>query len=65
MAADMSDDRAMISEKVAATLVSRVLNSFDLVVIFVALVLFMGLAPARPRARAAAAGACPSPAAHQ
>jgi amino acid transporter len=41
MAADMSDDRAMISEKVAPTLVSRVLNSFDLVVIFVALVLFI------------------------
>src|SRR5258708_6835899 len=41
MAADMSDDRSMISEKVALTLVSRVLNSFDLVVIFVALVLFI------------------------
>src|SRR5215831_4623761 len=41
MAADMSDDRAMISEKVAPTLVSRVLTSFDLVVIFVALVLFI------------------------
>ena len=41
MAADMSDDRAMISEKIAPTLVSRVLNSFDLVVIFVALVLFI------------------------
>jgi glutamate:GABA antiporter len=41
MAADMSDDRSMISEKVAPTLVSRVLNSFDLVVIFVALVLFI------------------------
>jgi len=31
----------MISEKVAPTLVGRVLNSFDLVVIFVALVLFI------------------------
>jgi glutamate:GABA antiporter len=41
VAADMSDDRVMISEKVAPTLVSRVLNSFDLVVIFVALVLFI------------------------
>jgi glutamate:GABA antiporter len=41
MAAEMSDDRAMISEKIAPTLVSRVLNSFDLVVIFVALVLFI------------------------
>jgi glutamate:GABA antiporter len=41
MAADMSDDRAMISEKLAPTLVSRVLTSFDLVVIFVALVLFI------------------------
>ena len=41
MAADMSADRTMISEQVAPTLVSRVLNSFDLVVIFVALVLFV------------------------
>src|SRR5437762_9221160 len=47
MAADMTGDRAtiserdMISEKVAPTLVARVLNSFDLVVIFVALVLFI------------------------
>src|SRR5712675_1436691 len=47
MAADMTGDRAtiserdMISEKVAPTLVGRVLTSFDLVVIFVALVLFI------------------------
>jgi glutamate:GABA antiporter len=47
MAADMTGDQAMasernlISEKVAPTLVGRVLNSFDLVVIFVALVLFV------------------------
>jgi glutamate:GABA antiporter len=41
MAAGMADDRNMISEQVAPTLVSRVLNSFDLVVIFVALVLFI------------------------
>jgi glutamate:GABA antiporter len=41
MAADMTDDRSMISEKVAPTLVGRVLSSFDLVVIFVALVLFI------------------------
>ena len=41
MAADMPGGRAMISEQVAPTLVSRVLNSFDLVVIFVALVLFI------------------------
>ena len=41
MAADMTDDRTMISEKVAPTLVGRVLTSFDLVVIFVALVLFI------------------------
>src|SRR5713226_8718348 len=47
MAADMTNNRAtiserdMISEKVAPTLVGRVLNSFDLVVIFVALVLFI------------------------
>src|SRR6266576_6513716 len=47
MAKDMTDDQAMISEratiseKVAPTLVGRVLNSFDLVVIFVALVLFI------------------------
>jgi glutamate:GABA antiporter len=34
-------ERNLISEKVAPTLVSRVLNSFDLVVIFVALVLFV------------------------
>jgi amino acid transporter len=37
----MTDDRTMISETVAPTLVGRVLNSFDLVVIFVALVLFI------------------------
>ena len=47
MAADITGDRGMIperdliSERVAPTLVSRVLNSFDLVVIFVALVLFV------------------------
>src|SRR5260370_39126181 len=47
MAADMTNNRAtiserdMISEKVAPTLVGRVLNCFDLVVIFVALVLFV------------------------
>src|SRR5262249_14782705 len=47
MAQDMTGDRAMISdrdmisEKVAPTLVGRTLNSFDLVVIFVALVLFV------------------------
>ena len=42
MAADITgDDRSMISERVAPTLVGRVLNSFDLVVIFVALVLFI------------------------
>ena len=47
MAADMTNNRAtiserdMISEKVAPTLVGRVLTSFDLVVIFVALVLFV------------------------
>ena len=47
MAADMTGDQAivpergMISEKLAPTLVARVLNSFDLVVIFVALVLFI------------------------
>jgi glutamate:GABA antiporter len=47
MAQDMTGDRAtlserdMISEKVAPTLVGRTLSSFDLVVIFVALVLFI------------------------
>ncbi len=41
MAADITGDREMISEKVAPTLVGRVLTSFDLVVIFVALVLFI------------------------
>ena len=47
MAADMTGEpgmtpeRAMISETVAPTLVGRVLNSFDLEVIFVALVLFI------------------------
>src|SRR6516225_9184505 len=47
MAADMTGEpgmtpeRTMISETVAPTLVGRVLNSFDLVVIFVALVLFI------------------------
>ena len=38
---DMISERDMISEKVAPTLVGRMLNSFDLVVIFVALVLFI------------------------
>src|SRR5262245_1205993 len=37
----MTGNREMISEKVAPTLVGRVLTSFDLVVIFVALVLFV------------------------
>jgi glutamate:GABA antiporter len=41
LAADLTGDREMISEKVAPTLVGRVLTSFDLVVIFVALVLFV------------------------
>ena len=47
MAADITGDQGMtperdlISEKVAPTLVGRVLNSFDLVVIFVAIVLFV------------------------
>ncbi len=42
MAADITgNERVMISEEVAPTLVGRVLNSFDLVVIFVALVLFI------------------------
>jgi amino acid transporter len=47
MAQDMTNNRAamsdrdMISEKVAPTLVGRTLGSFDLVVIFVALVLFI------------------------
>src|SRR5215467_12968501 len=36
-----TSERAMVSETVAPTLVGRVLNSFDLVVIFVALVLFI------------------------
>src|ERR1700745_4382691 len=36
-----TSERAMISETLAPTLVGRVLNSFDLVVIFVALVLFI------------------------
>src|SRR5215469_1100320 len=36
-----TSERAMVSETVAPTLVGRVLNSFDLVVIFVALVLFV------------------------
>ena len=37
----MAPERSLISERVAPTLVARVLNSFDLVVIFVALVLFV------------------------
>src|SRR5260370_38550278 len=41
MTADTTGDRVMISEKVAPTLVGRVLTSFHLVVIFVALVLFI------------------------
>jgi amino acid transporter len=41
MTADVTGGREMVSEKIAPTLVGRVLNSFDLVVIFVALVLFI------------------------
>src|SRR5262249_18077962 len=57
--ADVTNDRAMISERdmvsetVAPTLVGRVLNSFDLVVIFVALVLFITNASTVPFAGSA------------
>ena len=39
--AERADDKAMISEKVAPVLVARTLGPFDLVVIFVAIVLFI------------------------
>src|SRR4030095_3345570 len=47
-----ADQKAMISEKVAPVLVARTLGPFDLVVIFVAIVLFInnsaGVQPAGP-----------------
>src|SRR6266702_7634160 len=39
--ASMADEQAMISERVAPALVARTLGPFDLVVIFVAIVLFI------------------------
>src|SRR5713226_9254143 len=41
MAADITGDRVMISEKVAPLLVAKTLGTFDLVVIFVGIVLFI------------------------
>src|SRR5437588_12038499 len=41
MATMASDDQAMISERVAPALVARTLGPFDLVVVFVAIVLFI------------------------
>jgi amino acid transporter len=38
---EAADERTLVSEKVAPVLLSRVLNSFDMVVIFVAIVLFI------------------------
>jgi len=39
--ASQADDRTMISERVAPGMLPRVLNSFDMTVIFVAIVLFV------------------------
>ena len=39
--ASQADDRAMISERVAPGMLPRVLNSFDMTIIFVAIVLFV------------------------
>src|SRR6266508_3242032 len=50
----LRDERAMVSEKVAPVLLARTLTSFDLVVIFVGIVLFIvnsaGFQFAGPRA---------------
>ena len=39
--AKAADDRTLVSEQIAPVLLGRVLNSFDMVVIFVAIVLFI------------------------
>jgi amino acid transporter len=40
-AAEPADERSLVSEEIAPVLLTRVLNSFDMVVIFVAIVLFI------------------------
>ena len=40
-AASQADDRVMISERVAPGMLPRVLNSFDMTIVFVAIVLFV------------------------
>ena len=49
-----ADERAMISERVAPGMLPRVLNSFDMSIIFVAIVLFIVNASAIQRAGPAA-----------
>src|SRR2546429_2337406 len=52
--ASPTDDRLMISERIAPGMLPRVLNSFDMTIIFVAIVLFIvnasALQPAGPSA---------------
>ena len=52
--ATQADDRAMISERVAPGMLPRVLNSFDMTIIFVAIVLFIVNASAIQQAHQAA-----------
>ena len=49
-----ADDRMMISERIAPGMLPRVLNSFDMTIIFVAVVLFIVNASAIQQAHQAA-----------
>src|SRR6059058_342982 len=52
--ASQADDRVMISERIAPGMLPRVLNSFDMTIIFVAIVLFIVNASAIQQAHQAA-----------
>ena len=52
--ASQADDRLMISERIAPGMLPRVLNSFDMTIIFVAIVLFIVNAAALQPARQSA-----------
>jgi glutamate:GABA antiporter len=54
MAAAQADERTMISERIAPGMLPRVLNSFDMTIIFVAIVLFVVNASAIQQAHQAA-----------
>jgi amino acid transporter len=54
MAASQADERVMISERIAPGMLPRVLNSFDMTIIFVAIVLFIVNASAIQQAHQAA-----------